>query len=228
MESISPPASSISPSGSEILFSEHVFEQIHNDINVEIEKLGARYLKNIARPVVVYCIGPGSRHAKVGPGWRKRFPRFPAELRNAIAIALLVFVLLSIPRESIQLALSGVKHPKLDSKRIAVLPFISEGAKPDADDDYLSDGMTDQLISFLSCDKAASILSWNTTMKYKGSSLPIVNIGKELGAGTVIRRKLRRFEGDLIVTLKVYDVVNGRYCWSHTFTGTTDGVYGDS
>ena len=210
---------------SEIVFSEHVFEQLHNDIDVAITKVGAKRLKNIARPVVVYRIGPRPSGFTLLARFNRWAANFPTELRNAIGIAILVGLLVSVPRESLNLIFSGTARPKTDPKRIAVLPFTSSSDNHDVEVDYLSDGMTDELISFLSHEKDARVLSRNTIMKYRGSGLSVAEIGKELGAGTIIEGNLRRFERDLLVTVKIYDVVHGRYAWSRSFSGSSDDTY---
>ena len=74
--------------------------------------------------------------------------------------------------------------PKIPS--IAVLPLLNMSADPE--DQYFADGMTEELISTLSRLKGLTVIARTSVMRYKGTSLPIGEICRELKAGSVIFR----------------------------------------
>ena len=76
---------------------------------------------------------------------------------------------------------------QLDKKRIAVLPLLNMSADPE--DQYFADGMTEELISTLSRLKGLTVIARTSVMRYKGTSLPIGEICRELKAGLGARRK---------------------------------------
>jgi len=69
----------------------------------------------------------------------------------------------------------------LDPRRIAILPLSSLSADPN--DRYFVDGMTEELISTVSRIKELSVISRTSVMRYKDTTVPIGEIGRELSAG---------------------------------------------
>src|SRR5262249_52409700 len=66
----------------------------------------------------------------------------------------------------------------LDKRRIAVLPFVNLSADPD--NEYFSDGMTEELISRLSQIRGLEVIARTSAMKYKGGAKDVAEIGREL------------------------------------------------
>jgi len=103
---------------------------------------------------------------------------------------------------------------KIDS--IAVLPFANVNEDPDAE--YLSDGITESLISALSQLPEVSVSSRNAVVRYKGTEADARSIGHELEVKAVLLGRLVRRGNDLTVFAELVDVRNGRQIWSERFT----------
>jgi len=103
---------------------------------------------------------------------------------------------------------------KVDS--IAVLPFANVNEDPEAE--YLSDGITESLISALSRLPEVSVSSRNAVIRYKGTEADARSVGSELEVKAVLLGRLVRRGNDLTVFAELVDVRNGRQIWSERFT----------
>ena len=78
----------------------------------------------------------------------------------------------------------------LDKYRIAVLPFVNMSA--DAENEYFSDGITEELISKLSRLHDLTVIARTSVMRYKGTGKGIAEIGRELRAGMILEGSVRK------------------------------------
>jgi adenylate cyclase len=112
-----------------------------------------------------------------------------------------------------------------DSKRrsIAVLPFDNMGN--DASDDHLCDGMTEDIITALSHIDDLSIVARTTTMTFKGRSMDIQEVGRQLGANFVIEGSARRAGDRIRVTAQLIDVSTGHHAWADRYDRELTNVF---
>lgn len=103
----------------------------------------------------------------------------------------------------------------LDKHRIAVLPF--NNISPDSRDEYLADGMTEELISTLSLTSGLKVIARTSVMKYKGANKGVIEIGQELKTGTVLEGSVRKFENRLRLTVQLIDASNEEHLWAQSF-----------
>ena len=111
----------------------------------------------------------------------------------------------------------------LNDKVIAVLPFVN--ISPDKESDYFSDGLTEDLISNLSRLKGMSVVPRTNSIRYKGSTLDIDEIGHELGARYIIEGTVRRHMDDLRITANLIDVASSMQLWSDRYKGKMADVF---
>lgn len=102
----------------------------------------------------------------------------------------------------------------LDPRRVAALPMVDLSGGNDA---YLVDGLTEQMISTLSRIDGLTVVPRTTVMAYKGSGKRISEIGRELGAGTVLEGSVRREGDQLRITVQLVDAVREEALWSVEF-----------
>src|SRR5467141_239928 len=81
-------------------------------------------------------------------------------------------------------------HGKLDRNRLAVLPLSNMSSSPE--DGYFADGMTEELISSLSRLPGLGVISRTSVMQYKNQAKHASEIGRELGAGTLLEGSVRK------------------------------------
>jgi serine/threonine-protein kinase len=98
---------------------------------------------------------------------------------------------------------------------IAVLPFAN--LSPDPDADYLSDGITDELISALTQVVGLRVASRTSAFAFKGRAEDVRAIGARLGVTAVVEGSLRLVDRRLRVTARLTSVADGRHLWSERY-----------
>jgi TolB-like protein/Flp pilus assembly protein TadD len=106
---------------------------------------------------------------------------------------------------------------------LAVLPF--DNISPDAETDYFSDGLTEELIARLSLVSEIELISRWASMQHKGRAQDIRAIGTELGARYIVGGSVRRFQESVRITVQLVDVVTNRQLWGNTYTGKLDDIF---
>ncbi|MFN2511460.1 MAG: protein kinase [Pyrinomonadaceae bacterium] len=100
-------------------------------------------------------------------------------------------------------------------KSIAVMPFVNEGGK--AELEYLSDGMTDTLISSLSQLPNLSVKARSSVFRYKGKETNPQTIGKELNVQAILNGRIAQRGGQLTLTLELVDAQTENVIWSEQY-----------
>ena len=105
--------------------------------------------------------------------------------------------------------------PLPDKPSIAVLPFTNMSGDPDQD--YFSDGITEDIITELSRARDLRVLARNTTFQYKGKAEDVSKVGRELGVRYVLKGSIRRAGDDLRITAQLIDAESGAHIWADKF-----------
>jgi len=108
-------------------------------------------------------------------------------------------------------------------KSIAVLPFTNLSATPD--NEFFSDGLTDEIITDLSGVKGLRLISRNSSMQRKGSTKPLPEIGRELGVRYLLTGTVRRAGSALRITAQLVDAETDTPMWAEKYSGTMDDVF---
>ena len=98
---------------------------------------------------------------------------------------------------------------------VAVLPF--ENLSRDPDQEYFSDGLTDDIITALSRFKDLFVIARNSTFRYKGQAVDVRQLNKELGARYVLEGSVQRAGDTLRVTAQLLDAKDGTHLWAETY-----------
>jgi TolB-like protein/tetratricopeptide (TPR) repeat protein len=98
---------------------------------------------------------------------------------------------------------------------IAVLPFVNMSSDPE--NEYFSDGLTEELISALSNVKGMRVVARTSVFQYKGKSEDVRKIGAELSAHMVLEGSVRKSGDRLRITVQLIEVANGYHSWSRTY-----------
>ncbi|HEY0527519.1 MAG TPA: protein kinase [Gemmatimonadaceae bacterium] len=108
------------------------------------------------------------------------------------------------------------------SRTIAVLPFVN--ASPDPDNEYLSDGITDELINALARVEGLRVASRTSVFALKGKSQDVRAIGALLDATEVLEGTMRRSGQRLRITAQLTSTNDGRLLWSQRFDRELEDV----
>lgn len=101
---------------------------------------------------------------------------------------------------------------------IAVLPFVNESGN--ADVEYLSDGMTESLISSLSQIPKLNVKARSSVFRYKGKSTNVQTIGKELNVQAILNGRVVQRGQDLILYVELVDAATENVLWKQTYNKT--------
>ena len=100
-------------------------------------------------------------------------------------------------------------------RTVAVLPFLNVGG--DAEQDYFSDGLAEDIISHLSRSPWLQVVARDSSFNYRNSNLGAQGIGQALGAGYVVLGSVRRAGDTVRMTAELVDVKTAKTLWSDRF-----------
>ena len=102
-----------------------------------------------------------------------------------------------------------------DQPSIAVLPFANISG--DADQDYFSDGITEELITGLSKVPGLFVIARNSVFTYKGRPVKVQEVSRELGVRYVVEGSVRKSAEKVRVTAQLIDAATGRHLWAERY-----------
>ena len=110
-----------------------------------------------------------------------------------------------------------------DRPSLAVLPFDSLGGS--SENSYFADGMTDDIITDLSKLSGILVVARNSSSTYKGKSVKVQQVAKELGVRYVLEGSVRR-EGDTVrINAQLVDALGGQHLWAERYDGSIRDVF---
>jgi len=105
--------------------------------------------------------------------------------------------------------------PLPDLPSIAVLPFVNMGGDPK--EEYLSDGLTEQIITGLSMVPKLFVIARSSTFVYKGKPVKIQKVAEDLGVRYVLEGSVQKSGDRLRVTAQLIDALTGHHIWSEHY-----------
>ena len=113
--------------------------------------------------------------------------------------------------------------PLPDLPSLAVLPFSNLSGDPEQD--YFADGMVEEIITALARMGAFFVIARNSSFVYKGKSVDIKQVGRELGVRYVLEGSVRKSGNRVRITGQLIEAGNGRHVWADRFEGTLEDVF---
>ncbi|ARP81638.1 CadC-family transcriptional regulator [Bordetella genomosp. 8] len=150
---------------------------------------------------------------------RKGF-RFVADVRETV---------MPPAAQTADTAAVGVAHaapvmPALpDRPSIAVLPFVNLSGL--ADQEYLADGVVEDIIAALSRHRWLFVVSRNSSFTYKARAVDVKQVGRELGVRYVLEGSFRRAGPRVRITGQLVDAATGAHHWAGRFEGVLDDIF---
>jgi adenylate cyclase len=105
--------------------------------------------------------------------------------------------------------------PAVRKLSIAVLPFTNMSGDPEQE--YFSDGITEDIITDLSKLSNLLVIARNSSFTYKGRSVDIRTVGRELGVASVLEGSVRRAGNRVRITAQLIDTATGGHLWAERF-----------
>ncbi len=110
-----------------------------------------------------------------------------------------------------------------DKPSIAVLPF--ENLSGDPDQEYFSDGITEDIITALSRIRWFFIIARNSTFAYKGRAVDVRKVAKELGVRYVLEGSVRKAGSRVRIMAQLIDGDTGKHVWANRYDREFDDVF---
>src|SRR5271167_348324 len=113
--------------------------------------------------------------------------------------------------------------PLPDKPSIAVLPFANMSGDPEQE--YFADGMVEEIITALSRIRWLFVIARNSSFTYKGQTVDVKQVGRELGVRYVLEGSVRKAGGRVRITGQLIDATNGTHLWADRFDGALEDVF---
>ncbi len=200
-----------------ICVSGTAYDQIKNKIALAFDSLGEKSVKNIAEPVRVYRVRPGAQDAEHRPrlgvsarSLASRKTLFAAAAAVLVAASALGVWKYSSHKGPLPSPVGAGPAPALpfpDKPSIAVLPLVNMSG--DKEQEYFSDGMTEDLITGLSKRSGLFVIARNSVFLYKGRPVKPEQVSRELGVRYVLEGSVRKSGNRVRITAQLIDATTG-------------------
>ena len=222
-----------------ICISGRAYDHIANKLALGYEDIGEHAVKNMSTPVQAYRIPMVSQTAAVDGAKSVLDRKWRHIAIGAMALLIVTVgagsVLLyshisrsSLPRETgkIETTTAPAQRPipaVVDRPSIIVLPF--DDLSPGKDNEYFSDGLTDEIITDLSQVRKLLVISYGTAMTFKGKDKKTRDIAAEVNVRYVLEGSVRKAGNDLRISAQLIDAMDDTHLWAERYTGTLDDVF---
>jgi len=113
--------------------------------------------------------------------------------------------------------------PLPDKPSIAVLPFANMSGDPEQD--YFVDGMVEEIITALSRIRWLFVIARNSSFTYKGQTVDVKQIGRELGVRYILEGSVRKAGNRVRIAVKLIEAETGTHLWADRFDGLLEDVF---
>jgi len=113
--------------------------------------------------------------------------------------------------------------PLPDKPSIAVLPFQNMGGDPEQE--YFADGIVEEITTALSRFRQLFVIARNSSFTYKGRSVDVKQVGRELGVRYVLEGSVRKAANRVRITGQLIDSVSAAHIWADRFDGALEDIF---
>jgi TolB-like protein/class 3 adenylate cyclase len=197
----------------------------------DLENLGEQVLKGFDDPVRVYRVELSEGQSVPAP--QQYYQHEASSKKPKLIVAIIVIALVVVggaaywfkakePRVEAA-SLERMAFPLPDKPSIAVLPFTNMSS--DAEQEYFSDGITEDIITDLSKISGLFVVARNSTFTYKGQAVKIRQVAEELGVRYVLEGSVRRSQEKIRITAQLIDALKGNHIWAERYDRELKDVF---
>jgi len=204
-----------------ISISGTVYEHIKDKLSLGYHYLGEQDVKNIPEPVRVYRLltEPGDA-GKMINAEKPKSKTFRYAAYSALAVIILLAGALVVWNTTFRVkiepaSVEKMAYPLPDKPSIAVLPFDNMSGDPEQE--YFSDGITEQIITGLSNVPKLFVISRNATFTYKGKPVKPRQVAEELGVQYVLEGSVQKSGDRIRITAQLIDALSGHHLWAEHY-----------
>jgi len=212
-----------------VCISRNAYDQIRNKLNYGYEYLGEHSVKNIKHPVRVYKLLMADEDSGKLIGGKPKPVTKNWIWATIVAAAVIVAVVTTLvyqkmaepefePAKVEEMAYSLPEKPS-----IAVLPFENMSGEPEQE--YFSDGMTEDIITDLSKISGIFVIGRNSTFTYKGKPTKIRQVAEDLGVRYILEGSVRKAENTVRINAQLIDAIVGDHVWAERYDEQLDNIF---
>ena len=175
-----------------ITISDAVYGAVRGKVGARFADQGEQQVKNIAYPVRAFAVHPETEA-----------PGRPATASSVVG-----------PNTGDAGSAIAVPAPA-DRPSVAVLPFTNMSGNPEQE--YFSDGITEDIITDLSKVAGLMVVARNSSFAYKNRSPDVRTVGRELGVASVLEGSIRRAGNRVRITAQLIDATTGGHLWAERY-----------
>ena len=208
-----------------ILISDRVHDQIRSHRDIESKFLNAYDLKNIESAIPIFAIANDGLVVPDPEDIKGKLESLPEKSRDKakykywwlIAVALAIGFVLAESFGLFDLTDSTKE------KSIAVLPF--DNLSTDDDAEIFRDGMTIDILNYLSKVKDLHVISRTSVMQFKETQKSIPEIAKELGVTHILEGSIRKYGDQVRVTAQLIEAKSDEHLWGENYDRTLTDIF---
>ena len=190
-------------------------DQIRDKLSLAFADLGEQAMKNIARAVGVF----GLAATDIAALPEEALPEVSRSAPGKAGI------------EALGSAATGGSSPEAAAPHmtlpsqpsIAVLPFANLSADPSQE--FFADGLAEDILTGLSRFRDLFVISRNSTFRYKGKSVDVPTVARELGVHFVLEGSVRRAGDRVRVTAQLIDAATDRHVWAERYDRSLKDIF---
>ena len=214
-----------------LCITEALHEALPKRMPFDLENLGEQVLKGFDDPVRVYRV-------KLRPGESIPSPQESSQpeaplKKQRLIVAVIAIVLVAgggtaywLKSRMPQVDTASVERMALllpDKPSIAVLPF--DNLSGDPEQEYFSDGITNDIITDLSKFKGLFVISSNSTFTYKGKPVKIQQVAEDLGVRYVLEGSVQRVGDQIRINAQLIDAMSGHHLWAERYERDSEDLF---
>ncbi len=179
----------------------------------EFENLGEQLVKGFDQPVRAFSVS--LRSGEEFPTPELDLPSSSAEQESSNTVS-------ELSLDSYE-ALIGERLELPVEPSIAVLPFQNMSGDPDQE--FFADGMSENIITILTCVPALIVIARNSTLVYKGRAIDVRQVGRELGVRHVLEGSIRKSSERIRVSAQLVNTLSGDNIWAEQYDRTIEKIF---
>lgn len=204
-----------------VCISRNAYDHIKEKLSFGYEYLGDHEVKNIKDPVRVYkvLVAPEDAGKLIG---EEPKPSAGSWIWSTVVVATIFLIMLGYQvyqkiraPELEPVSVEKMAHPLPDKPSIAVLPF--ENMSANQDQEYLSDGFTEHIITSLSNIPYIFVIARQSSFAFRDKQMTVQQIAKELGVKYILEGSIQRSNDWLRITAQLIDATSGHHIWAENF-----------
>jgi len=206
-----------------ICVSARVRDDIKNQSGLNLISLGKQNFKNVDEPMEVFAV------SEIGEDVPGNISRHKGIIKKRLSLTVLAIMIIfagyfgysTFSDQSVTDYENSSERNSMAS--IAVLPFKNMSSDPE--NEYLSDGMTEEIINALTKIKGLRVAARTSSFRFKGVKIDIREVGEKLNVKTVLEGSVRMSGSKLRITAQLINIEDGYHIWSEIFEREMSDVF---